>query len=1519
MSSDPLDRKVLAQDLPQHEELTQKARAERAAKEKADYEAAVKQYEKDEKAAEEQYQKEVAEYNKKLSESAKQQDQYDAEIQRLEAEKQKELADAHRSVWGAGGSRNRSELKTLENRITKDYNSLIKQAAEKQRVEKGYQQFREAYPGQILPRNVAETFRSSPSFSLVGLYEKKMEGKAAQAEYKRQASVQTAQALARKQSVEYHSNIPNMGYISSGLGTERGDAVKPLPDAPIGKKAVETRQRLTNVDTGQSIMGAQNYVPEITITRTETYRETPDGPVLVRNVERTIPEKKATKGAPLLANPLAFVASLDRQNVDAAGKPITPKVQPKSNIEILKETLSRYQALTGEQKAPYKSVLEASLTDEGRRIDPISKLFIEQSALKQYNTRAEAFGLTEAKGRKGIIKKDGKQIFDLETGLGDVTLGRKLGFVYDYNLQRPTEEKPVLFEGSLQYVLSPKVQGPQQPKLEEAKAFPGTLEYAVAAEPKQTGFNKSLENQYNKLGELQEITAKKAKSGDPRDILVQIAYAPSEAMRSIIGAGGSIVNLFEQNIDPITEKQLNLKRTARPAPIIFQSDVAGTVVLPYQFEKGRFDVSFEEYAQRQKQFIEKKGLPAYAIGIGFDYAGLKGVPSLIKTGARDAPKLLSKLAVPVGKKQLITVKGGISVPSKTWDVAEKVGFRKGVKPIKTKIPQIGKVTTQQPVPNPFGKERAVPYNLQKAQQRIVGGLQTTKAKAVQVGSKVKTAIQKDSAFPNRSIIEGRNVELPNLTRPAKPDFSKTLESLRIGFEVKKSAFTKRLSEMDKIYRGAIDQPVSPYNRRLESLGIGLRVKRQEFTRGISNIGKKIPELKTPKGIIKFKKQVSFFAKRTSKGIEKRKENLVKNLSKLKPTIKAPYLPQKTSLEIAKFKQKEKLDATLARMRKVAVAEEKPKVVVPKLSKNFLSRLKRGGISEPWDFKSIVKPFQKPSLRKEFASGIRGAPIGKIKGTTSRKEFARMLTETKERKGIYNLSNISTKAGLGIKEPTVKDLIAQGVSKESRVAKLRDVKALRFPSQIKTQAGFGRKIPTVKELIKEGEFKQSRFIELQKQERFSAPFTKAGFGIKEKSVKELIGEGLYKQKRFEQLQRQERFSAPFTRAGFGIKEKSVKELIGEGLSKAERISRIKNINDLKAPAQTIKPIFPVPRKPTELENILEGFKKEKPKGQPYKKVRIDKYVPKYPKEWEKWRGVGIVTAAGTITALGLGQEKAEALPLVQIGKIAGRTVESGGQILIYPEIKGGSKSFGSLGKTKSPSLLVPPTLKETQREDDEELTLFARPKTRQVLTVLPKVSFEFSTPQRVQESIRSKIIQPAKITIAQKPRQATRQRQRSKTIQVPKYEIAQIQRVSPRQTQKQTPKLASPLAPKAPTRLRAPQRQPLREKPVQITLLRTRPPPRPPKIIFAWPPDREPEKKKERKKEKSVLGFFLGNVPTSQIEGMFGRRREITLGKEKITRTLRGDARVLLGKSRTQKRTKKQEDMFGFSKKKTKFF
>ena len=116
----PEGRKVLVQDLPQYEQSVQKKRVETAKKEQSDFDAAQKEYEKDVKAAEAQYQKDLAAYEKQQRDAEKQ-NKYDAEIARLEAQKQKEIADAHYSVWGPGGSGNRSELRERQSIIEKNY------------------------------------------------------------------------------------------------------------------------------------------------------------------------------------------------------------------------------------------------------------------------------------------------------------------------------------------------------------------------------------------------------------------------------------------------------------------------------------------------------------------------------------------------------------------------------------------------------------------------------------------------------------------------------------------------------------------------------------------------------------------------------------------------------------------------------------------------------------------------------------------------------------------------------------------------------------------------------------------------------------------------------------------------------------------------------------------------------------------------------------------------------------------------------------------------------------------------------------------------------------------------------------------------------------------------------------------------------------------------------------------------------------------------------------------------------
>jgi hypothetical protein len=152
----------------------------------------------------------------------------------------------------------------------------------------------------------------------------------------------------------------------------------------------------------------------------------------------------------------------------------------------------------------------------------------------------------------------------------------------------------------------------------------------------------------------------------------------------------------------------------------------------------------------------------------------------------------------------------------------------------------------------------------------------------------------------------------------------------------------------------------------------------------------------------------------------------------------------------------------------------------------------------------------------------------------------------------------------------------------------------------------------------------------------------------------------------------------------------------------------------------------------------------------------------------------------------------------------------------------------------------------------------------------------------------------------------------------------------RQVTKQIPKLKTVtmlksipiLKPMQAAALKQPQMLRQKQKTVQL-LKQTRIPktPRDPEKgrIRRAPPivwwDKEYKQKKEKSKGKEKADF-LGAVPEASLVGVF-KRAEITYGQKKIAKLLKGDVRVVAGKPRAVRTSKKQKDILGFNKKKTK--
>ena len=481
------EKRVLAQDRPQYEQSVKAKRIAQVKKEQADYEVALKQYESDvaqyeqeKQAAEAQYQKDLAEYKKyqdKIDQKNSIQKQYEDRISELESQKQNEINSmkTYKMVSTIKNGEKVSvkkalsneEKKAKKNAISRKYNDIIDNTKKEMRGKLGSASFSIAYPGQPVPREVQKKYESAiasgEGVTLTQIYKQYQQNKQATLQAKRQTSIQQAQSAAIQQRESYSL----MGQVGSSYGlqegAERAGAIKPtqmpsntiFPEMPM--QAQKTSPPMINVKTGEYIYGK-----------------------FVEN------------------NPRALVAGL-RKPVPAEG---SVKEQPQKpifgfqNITEVKEpsalALLEFQSQLKTRTAPSQTVYVGILEERGLPLTPLSRRIIEvysSKPIKEYKTRAEAFGLEEAKGKKGIISSPlGAKLFDMGTGEGSVRIGKILGYKYGkpilvnnlgVGVQGPPEGEPVLTPfGNLQFMVEtgqlspnpkspqykPQFQGPQRPK-----------------------------------------------------------------------------------------------------------------------------------------------------------------------------------------------------------------------------------------------------------------------------------------------------------------------------------------------------------------------------------------------------------------------------------------------------------------------------------------------------------------------------------------------------------------------------------------------------------------------------------------------------------------------------------------------------------------------------------------------------------------------------------------------------------------------------------------------------------------------------------------------------------------------------------------------------------------------------------------------------------------------------------------------------------------------------------------------
>ena len=865
-----LDRKILAQDMPQYEELSKRAREKQAKEDEAKYNAEVErvnkeniEIEKQNAEAEAKYQKELEEYNKQkaLAEAAElERTKFDKRIGELISAKGEELNRAHYAVWGPGGSGNRSELAEIQNTISKNYDSAINKVVEEKRVLQGYQEFAALYPSQPIPRSVQKAFVASRGSTVsIGTFAQNFyEGKAAKAEYDRQTSIQkarTAPNYTPEQSVQIQAGSAGLLGSPTPEMKARGDQIKPttipqntvFPFTPYVAQDKNQVRGLTNVDTGQSIIGKQEGSTPIKIPYTETVRYgTEKGQVIPVNLIRIIPERPTSKGVSPKTNPRAYVKGLER-NIPQPGTPIrtqpidtaqTPeKIFSFQNISEVKEkgaiALLDFQSQLKTQTAPSAGVYKEILREQGLKETPLTKRIIEtysSKPVKEYSTRAEAFGLVEAKGNKPFyVNPLTGESFDTQTLKGNQKLAESLG--YKFEASKPTDklQGPWSFGFPQNYYIIPDAFGvprtdksgnPIMVKSEEtAKKLSERLSQKPSAitvktpEPLTITSTPEKEKPLSSSGErfeyiLKNIEEQQIKYAKYDDDSGKLLHGGLEVAKDIVGTGAFLENLVGQVEGASPKIKAGTFVQIVPTSGPKTREVKIPEILSFNVADDAFGGKFEKIPSTVKQYETKYGEGSTIGAIGVNVVGLpvqaggkllfSGGKAVVKTVLRQDTKIIKKESI------ALTVKG--SSRSAQWDASENIITKpKGKVPVPKgetvgfRPPKIEKLET-----NPYGKERKIPYALKQAQNKIVSQASRLKDSFQVIGGKTKRMVKAMNTSPNLTIIESRNVITPNVTRPERT-FSK-IDAMKVSLGI----YTKRtvkpfVKGMGEVWQGKAEK------------------------------------------------------------------------------------------------------------------------------------------------------------------------------------------------------------------------------------------------------------------------------------------------------------------------------------------------------------------------------------------------------------------------------------------------------------------------------------------------------------------------------------------------------------------------------------------------------------------------------------------------------------------------------------------------------------------------------------------
>ena len=782
-----LDRRVPEQDSAQNEELTRRAKEKR---DKENYDAAVKEnerqnaeidkqnvlIEKTNAEAEAKYQADVLAYNKEQTRVEDGRKEVNLTFDKKESVLSLQYQTAVNAVddrrpevdkrYGVYSDADKREL----DRAGVQYSALSTYNTQERVRALNQYEFKMTYPNAVLDQQISQAFKSSDyNTSLTGIYEKYQSSYAAQAERSRQNALQ------------------NAGLIHSGVKQTRAQSKIPYVQPPQTSKSpiysVEQAKRLTPQQVEANLLSIISPVAPKAIRESSVYviQKQPVPEHLTGVNTGQYIDKLNRPQTNIVSNPRALVAGLRKES-------IPDPVKTKPPTEIGWKHLDQKPILTGTGKGTLKDPYKSNQPNYNKVSPFIRTQWIVSDVMtgkiktdRSGNTilfdtkkNAEKFsGIVNRKYQSNIgydptgkpIQGPVQTLFTVEN-VNPKTKGKYPTITFKSEgqankyLERTAKSEPV----------TGLVGNDFYDKNEYVATKPSIVEQVTA--PKPTELNQSIESSYNALDDLQKSSEKK----NPGDSTVSMFNTVLEGGKLGLGISASLINFGEQVANPILFKEapylfVSKPPTIPPKEIILQSSDASETLIPIDISKSieSKNILFKDnYISGLGEYREKYSGGALVVGAASFWVGT----GVIKSGANIGLRTVSFLKTPgkqAVKNELViaanTNKGAIF---RNWDVKQKGGIKTWDQLQKGEKGE--KIGNRQPAgqpklePNPFGKERKIPYAINQAKEKIQGGFQTIQTegrKAVQSGIQTVKTKTNQITTGMRQQVQVYNILHPN--------------------------------------------------------------------------------------------------------------------------------------------------------------------------------------------------------------------------------------------------------------------------------------------------------------------------------------------------------------------------------------------------------------------------------------------------------------------------------------------------------------------------------------------------------------------------------------------------------------------------------------------------------------------------------------------------------------------------------------------------------------------------------------